>query len=90
MVGVAIGGLASNIFVMREMVASQIGKKIDPVVIMNPNIGWMMEFLFPMSFNQIFLVMSLRKVITYYTKKNIALKCLVTHLVKIIVPPKQY
>lgn len=39
MVGVAIGGLASNIFVMRKMAASQIGEKIDHLVIKNPNIG---------------------------------------------------
>ncbi|RWR78683.1 putative metal-nicotianamine transporter YSL12 [Cinnamomum micranthum f. kanehirae] len=62
--GVALsGGLASNMFAMSQMVAFQTGEEHDPADIKNPNMGWMIAFVFAVSFIGVILAEPLRKVV---------------------------
>ncbi|RWR78687.1 YSL transporter 1 [Cinnamomum micranthum f. kanehirae] len=61
--GVALsGGLASNMFAKSRMVAYQTGEEHDPANIKNPNMGWMIAFLFAVSFIGVILAEPLRKI----------------------------
>ncbi|RWR78685.1 putative metal-nicotianamine transporter YSL7 isoform X1 [Cinnamomum micranthum f. kanehirae] len=61
--GVALsGGLASNMFAMSQMVAFQTGEEHNPADIKNPNMGWMIAFVFAVSFIGVILAEPLRKV----------------------------
>lgn len=55
-------------FAMSRMVASQTGKENNPANIKNPNMGWMIAFLFAVSFIGVFLAEPLRKVVGAFSK----------------------
>ncbi|XP_058097913.1 probable metal-nicotianamine transporter YSL7 [Magnolia sinica] len=56
------GGFGSYIFGMSETIASQSGDGNKPVNIKNPSLGWMIGFLFVVSFLGLFSVLPLRKI----------------------------
>ncbi|XP_042492488.1 probable metal-nicotianamine transporter YSL7 [Macadamia integrifolia] len=55
------GGFGNYIYAMSEVVAKQLSNFNAPQDIMNPQIGWMMGFLFVVSFIGLFSVVPLRK-----------------------------
>lgn len=65
---VFLGGLASNMFGKSWMVASQTGEEHNPANIKNPSMGWMIAFLFAVSFIGVILAEPLRKVIEEFFK----------------------
>ncbi|XP_042483972.1 probable metal-nicotianamine transporter YSL7 [Macadamia integrifolia] len=56
------GGFGNYIYAMSEVVAKQLSNFNAPQDIMNPQIGWMMGFLFVVSFIGLFSVVPLRKI----------------------------
>ncbi|XP_058090312.1 probable metal-nicotianamine transporter YSL7 [Magnolia sinica] len=56
------GGFGSYMFGMSETIASQAGDGNTPVNVKNPSLGWMIGFLFVVSFVGLFSVVPLRKI----------------------------
>lgn len=56
------GGFGSYLFGMSEVVAKQSPEANTPLNIKNPHLGWMIGFLFTVSFLGLFSVVPLRKV----------------------------
>jgi hypothetical protein len=59
------GGFGSYMFAMSERISEQSGETWDPHNIKNPGLGWMIGFLFIVSFLGLFSVVPLRKVRTH-------------------------
>ncbi|KAJ0974349.1 hypothetical protein J5N97_016314 [Dioscorea zingiberensis] len=59
---VILGGFGSYIFAMSDRVASQTTELNDPQDIKNPKLGWLIGFLFLVSFLGLFSLVPLRKV----------------------------
>lgn len=58
------GGFGSYLFGMSDVVAKQSAEANTPLNIKNPHLGWMIGFLFIVSFLGLFSVVPLRKVRT--------------------------
>lgn len=58
----SIGGTASYVLGMSGVIAAQGDGANTPLNIKNPHVGWMMGFLFAVSFLGLFSIMPLRKV----------------------------
>ncbi|CAD6259096.1 unnamed protein product [Miscanthus lutarioriparius] len=56
------GGFGSYMFAMSERISEQSGETWDPHNIKNPGLGWMIGFLFIVSFLGLFSVVPLRKI----------------------------
>ncbi|XP_066346343.1 probable metal-nicotianamine transporter YSL10 isoform X2 [Miscanthus floridulus] len=56
------GGFGSYMFAMSETISEQSGETWDPHNIKNPGLGWMIGFLFIVSFLGLFSVVPLRKI----------------------------
>ncbi|KAL5216321.1 hypothetical protein ABZP36_007722 [Zizania latifolia] len=56
------GGFGSYIFAMSDRISDQLGKARDEHSIKNPSLGWMIGFLFIVSFLGLFSVVPLRKI----------------------------
>ncbi|KFK41018.1 hypothetical protein AALP_AA2G074700 [Arabis alpina] len=56
------GGFGSYLFGMSDIVAKQSGEANTPINIKNPHLGWMIGFLFIVSFLGLFSVVPLRKI----------------------------
>ncbi|KAA8533357.1 hypothetical protein F0562_033110 [Nyssa sinensis] len=56
------GGFGSYLFGMSQVVAKQSSEATDPQNIKNPSLGWMIAFLFIVSFLGLFSVLPLRKI----------------------------
>jgi hypothetical protein len=57
-----VGGFGSYILAMSERISEQSGEVRDEDSIKNPSLGWMIGFLFIISFLGLFSVVPLRKV----------------------------
>ncbi|XP_072962835.1 probable metal-nicotianamine transporter YSL12 [Typha angustifolia] len=56
------GGFGTYLFAMSETIAKQASEANDPQNIKNPKLGWMIGFLFTVSFLGLFAVVPLRKI----------------------------
>lgn len=60
------GGFGSYIFAMSDRISDQSGEARDEHNIKNPSLGWMIGFLFIVSFLGLFSVVPLRKVLSTF------------------------